>query len=163
MKHSQSQQIDIHTFNPKKDTVLLSQLIKLEKRLFPKSASFRAPGDLEQELKRRNTVLMYTDTLDGAVTGYIIFTMHGLVAHITKLLVVPEARRQGIGRQLVLAGMEAARKRRVGSITLHVDASNEPALGLYTGLGFVSETLLKDYYTLGRDAYKMRWELCEEA
>lgn len=43
--------------------------------------------------------------------------------------------------------------------TLHVSATNEPALGLYRSLGFETETELKDYYSPGRDAYFMRAEL----
>jgi ribosomal protein S18 acetylase RimI-like enzyme len=50
--------------------------------------------------------------------------------------VVPEARRQGFGRELLLKGISEAKASGVGRVTLSVDARNEPALQLYRGLGF---------------------------
>lgn len=79
-----------------------------------------------------------------SVVGYIIFTTTGLNAHISKLAVAAEWRRRGIARALVRAAVAAARtERRVASVSLHVDADNAPALGLYLGEGFVSEALLE--------------------
>ncbi|KAL4447941.1 hypothetical protein ABPG75_005160 [Micractinium tetrahymenae] len=95
-----------------------------------------------------------------AVVGYIIFTATGLNAHISKLAVATEWRRSGIARALVRAAVAAARtERRVASVSLHVDADNAPALGLYLSEGFASEALLKDYYCRGRHAHKMRLDL----
>lgn len=95
-----------------------------------------------------------------AVVGYILFTTTGLNAHISKLAVAAEWRRRGVARSLVQAAVElASRERRVSSLSLHVDAANEAALGLYHGQGFASEALLEDYYCRGRHAHKMRLEL----
>jgi [ribosomal protein S18]-alanine N-acetyltransferase len=149
----------IACLNPKKDTAIVAQLIKLERRLFVKSQSYDA-ANLGTELARRTTVLLYTTTSTHTVTGYLMYAVHGGVAHLSKVLVAPEARRQGLARALVTAAIAKARKeRRVGSVTLHVDTSNDAALGLYAGLGFVKEAEFEDYYTVGRHAYKMRLEL----
>ncbi len=50
---------------------------------------------------------------------------------------VPEARRQGLGRQLLLQALHAARAAGVRSVTLSVDGRNHPAWQLYVGTGFV--------------------------
>jgi ribosomal protein S18 acetylase RimI-like enzyme len=51
--------------------------------------------------------------------------------------IVPEARRRGFGRELMLKALFDARGDGVRRVTLSVDARNEPALQLYRGLGFV--------------------------
>lgn len=79
-----------------------------------------------------------------AVVGYIVYTTTGLNAHISKLAVAPDWRRRGVARSLVRAAVGSARaERRVASVSLHVDAENAPALGLYQGEGFASEALLE--------------------
>jgi ribosomal protein S18 acetylase RimI-like enzyme len=50
--------------------------------------------------------------------------------------VVPEARRQGFGREMLLRALCEARAADVPSVALSVDARNRPAWNLYRGLGF---------------------------
>lgn len=50
--------------------------------------------------------------------------------------VVPGARRQGVGRQLMRKAVEIAREAGVAQLTLSVDARNERAHKLYHSLGF---------------------------
>jgi mycothiol synthase len=50
--------------------------------------------------------------------------------------VVPEARRRGFGRELLLHALTEARAAGVPRVTLSVDARNLPAWELYRGLGF---------------------------
>jgi ribosomal protein S18 acetylase RimI-like enzyme len=143
----------------KGDDLVVTQLLAMEKKLWKKSDSWG--GFLEKELTRRNTFTLYattlpslpsssalptvgTSSLSSEVVAYLIFTATGLVCHISKVVVVPEMRRQGLGRALVRAAIDIAKnERRVGSITLHVDADNTPALGLYSSLGFESEGMLE--------------------
>lgn len=49
---------------------------------------------------------------------------------------VPAARRQGLGRQLMALGMDQARQRGGRQLTLSVDARNKPACNLYREIGF---------------------------
>jgi len=143
----------------KGDHLIVTQLLAMEKKLWKKTDSWG--GSLEKELTRRNTFTLYattllsipsssavpadgTSSLSSTVVAYLIYTATGLVCHISKVVVVPEMRRQGLGRALVHAAIEIAKnERRVGSITLHVDADNKPALGLYCSLGFESEGVLE--------------------
>ena len=62
------------------------------------------------------------------------------------LAVAPEARRQGTGRALVLALVEALKKKESHSLTLEVRASNIPAQKLYASLGFSQVGRRPKYY-----------------
>jgi hypothetical protein len=50
--------------------------------------------------------------------------------------VVPEARRRGFGRALMLRALSEARAAGAETLTLSVDARNQPAAELYHDLGF---------------------------
>ena len=50
--------------------------------------------------------------------------------------VVPEARRRGLGREMMLKALWEAHEAGARRLTLSVDARNEPAWDLYRGLGF---------------------------
>jgi ribosomal protein S18 acetylase RimI-like enzyme len=50
--------------------------------------------------------------------------------------VVPEARRRGFGREMLLYALCEARAASVSTVTLSVDARNQPAWDLYRALGF---------------------------
>jgi mycothiol synthase len=60
----------------------------------------------------------------------------GDAAELTYLGVVPEARRQGMGRLLVLQALAGAAAMGARTITLAVDAANGPALRMYHRHGF---------------------------
>lgn len=51
--------------------------------------------------------------------------------------VVPEARRQGLGQELVATALHEARDAGLDCVVAAVDASNAPALDLYSRLGFL--------------------------
>ena len=50
--------------------------------------------------------------------------------------VIPEARRHGFGREILLKALTEARAADAPAVTLSVDARNKPAWHLYRGLGF---------------------------
>lgn len=56
---------------------------------------------------------------------------------ITNVAVLPAYRRQGIARALLTALLEEAGHLSLSTVTLEVRASNEPAIALYTGMGFL--------------------------
>lgn len=56
---------------------------------------------------------------------------------ITNVAVLPEYRRQGIARALLAALLEEARRLSLTTVTLEVRASNEAAITLYAGMGFL--------------------------
>ena len=77
-------------------------------------------------------------------------------AHITTIGVHPDWRRQGIGRQLVLALADLAIAIGARRMTLEVRASNEAAQALYRDFGFEVAGRRPRYYTDdGEDALVM--------
>ena len=58
----------------------------------------------------------------------------------------PEARRRGLGADLVRAGAEAARARGASTLHLEVAEDNTAALALYRATGFVEAGRRKGYY-----------------
>lgn len=58
------------------------------------------------------------------------------VAHTTQVCVMPGYQRQGLGRRLIEATIQALRARRFNALSLTVTAANRGAVNLYASLGF---------------------------
>lgn len=89
----------------------------------------------------------------GAVLGYILGKVEGKGeswhGHITALAVAPSARRSGLAKALVA---ELERRAEVAGgrfVDLFVRASNERAIKLYEGLGYVTYRRVLGYYSGG--------------
>ncbi len=67
-------------------------------------------------------------------------------ADMMNLAVDPAFRRQGIARRLVTALAEGLKARDVRCLTLEVRASNDPAIALYSSLGFTQVGRRPNYY-----------------
>jgi ribosomal protein S18 acetylase RimI-like enzyme len=65
--------------------------------------------------------------------------------------VVPEARRRGLGRELMGHALRAAHAGETSQLTLSVDARNRPAWQLYTELGFEPYDRREVYLAVWRD------------
>lgn len=55
---------------------------------------------------------------------------------VYEIFVVAEARGRGVGRTAMTLAEDEARRRGLGTVTLNVFGGNEPARGLYRGLGY---------------------------
>ena len=83
--------------------------------------------------------------LDGTLVGYIrlgfptSLACNSHVRQIQGLVVAEEARGAGVGRALLRAAQDEARRRGARRITLRVLGHNTPARGLYESEGFVVE------------------------
>lgn len=76
--------------------------------------------------------------------------------HIVSIAVVPEARRRGIGTDLMIHAMRALKEDyNVDEYYLEVRVSNIAAINLYEKLGFKRVKILRGYYLDGEDAYLM--------
>ncbi len=64
--------------------------------------------------------------------------------------VIPEARRLGFGREILLKALTEAYAADAPAVTLSVDARNEPAWHLYHGLGFEPYEQRAVYLAIGR-------------
>lgn len=71
--------------------------------------------------------------------------------YISNVAVDPACRRQGIGEALIRELLERCRLRQLSFVTLEVREHNEPAIGLYSKMGFVPVGLRKNYYEAPRE------------
>ena len=78
----------ISIFNAMKDPKdVLEAVRSLEKKYFPKHESLAA--EFEREVKKRNTFLLYMQDPSGQLVAYLMLTVQGLLANITKLAGIP--------------------------------------------------------------------------
>ena len=96
---------------------------------------------------------------EGTVLGYVGSQTVLGEADMMNLAVAPEARRQGTGRALVLALVDALTEKGSHSLMLEVRVSNTPAQKLYESLGFSQVGRRPKYYVNPReDALILRKE-----
>lgn len=94
------------------------------------------------------------------VAGYIGCLYAADEGDITNVSVDSACRREGIGKCLVQALLAESRKRGCRRIFLEVRQSNDAAIRLYQGCGFVRVGVRKNYYTKPQeDALLMRCDL----
>ena len=76
---------------------------------------------------------------DDGLLGYAIHGRSGTRGFVQRLAVVPEARRQGLGKALLLDGLHWMRRRGVRRAVVNTQVGNEVALALYYDAGFRRE------------------------
>ncbi|KAI4322663.1 hypothetical protein L6164_022335 [Bauhinia variegata] len=135
----------------------VEEIVKLERKIFPKHESLAKFFD--EELRKKNSGLLYLD-VDGELVGYVMYSWpSSLYASITKLAVKEQWRRQGHGEALLEAAIQKCRTRKVSRILLHIDPLRTPALNLYKKQGFLVDTMIEGYYSSDRNAYRMYLDL----
>jgi ribosomal-protein-alanine N-acetyltransferase len=103
---------------------------------------------------------------NGDVVGYIMcrievglsnYGLGGIIkkGHVVSIAVMPEHRKEGIGKTLVERAMEAMRTYKAKQCYLEVRVTNDSATGLYKKLGFEVTKTVGGYYADGEDAYVM--------
>lgn len=127
------------------------------------------------ELERRAAAAPWSEeavrtALSGAVTralrlgdppvGHVLYTVVADEGEILSVAVVPEARRRGHGRALLLGVHADWRRAGVRTGWLEVRCDNGPARALYAGLGWVEVATRRGYYADGTDAVVCRWSTC---
>jgi ribosomal-protein-alanine N-acetyltransferase len=134
----------------------------LEEIMMIEKASFSYPwsaGFFLQEL-RVPCARSLVAAVEGKTAGYIIYWLLPSEVDVHNLAVHPAYRRQGVGRSLLRAVIDDARRHGSGRVSLEVRKSNEAAQRLYQSLGFVAKSVRKGYYSDdGEDAVTMVLEL----
>jgi ribosomal protein S18 acetylase RimI-like enzyme len=104
------------------------------------------------------SVWLAVGRLDGRrqIAGAMILHHHRLSIRIFSLAVLPGFRGCGAGRRLVLKALALARRSGRTAVTLEADRRDKRLIGWYEELGFEPRSVLKDYYSAGRDAVRMR-------
>jgi [ribosomal protein S18]-alanine N-acetyltransferase len=91
--------------------------------------------------------------------GMVLARVAADEADILTIAVLPDARRRGLGRALLLAAMEEAARRGAKLMFLEVGVANDAAGALYAACGFVQVGRRRGYYANGADALVMRARL----
>ena len=120
--------------------------------------TWRAVGDERRYLKavRRHPDAAVLVATDGpALVGRLSLARdpHPSSAHVADLglMVAASHRRQGVGRALLDAAVEWARRAGVRKLELHVFPWNEPAIRLYEMYGFEREGVRRGHYDRNGD------------
>ena len=139
----------------------LSEIMTLEDEIYPDDAW--SSENMARELTGDHTYYLVAIADDGAIDAY-----GGLMAplgtgqgDIQTVTVAPRARRHGLGRTLMLALIDEARRRGAEELFLEVRVDNESAQALYAALGFDTVAVRKRYYKGGVDALSMRLKVPE--
>jgi ribosomal-protein-alanine N-acetyltransferase len=99
------------------------------------------------------TFLVARDRATGEVLGNLITDRHRGNMRVINIAVARNARRQGVGRQLL---RELDERYPDEDIVLSVEASNTAAQRLYEQEGYVRTAMTKDYYGAGNHGYTMK-------
>jgi ribosomal-protein-alanine N-acetyltransferase len=91
---------------------------------------------------------------DGKIAGFAIVEWSreraGMIAYLQTIEVAPEARGQGVGRELLRRAEDSARAAGAATVWLHVNAANAGAIRLYHAHGYACEGREEDYYGRGQ-------------
>ncbi|MCT7374680.1 GNAT family N-acetyltransferase [Chelativorans salis] len=111
---------------------------------------------------RRETAQMIVADRDGTLVGYclVLFRKSSRIARLYSLAVAPSHAGSGLGRILLAAAEEAARRQGRLSLRLEVREDNLRAIGLYERSGYRRLGSKPGYYEDGVAAIKM--EKCLE-
>lgn len=131
----------------------IPQLAELLAELFAQEADFTPDARKQRRalgaiLNRREAGRIYCASHAGAPVGMvsILFTIStaegGPVAWLEDMIVRPDWRRQGVGRQLLRRAIGEARAAGCMRITLLTDATNQGAERFYSRAGFVRSAMM---------------------
>jgi ribosomal-protein-alanine N-acetyltransferase len=141
----------------------LHQVMRINQKTLPENY----PYSFFVELLKKFPKSFLVAEKNGEVLGYMmnriekglpgVFTSHFRAnkGHIVSIAVLPEHRRKGIGKRLMIEGMKAMKEYGAEEFVLEVRITNEPALAMYKSLGFEVVREIKGYYHDGESAYLM--------
>ncbi len=125
------------------------EVIHLDQQHFPQPWSVRQWEDLDPR-----SHCLYVFRLQNEVLGFALFgtVPEDNVAHLYKILILPEVRGQGVAKVLWrFAAQDIAAQHKL-SVYLEVEANNVQAIRFYQKLGFLVLSRKKFFYSNGQDA-----------
>jgi ribosomal-protein-alanine N-acetyltransferase len=132
----------------------LPAIMGLEQAGFPAAEQWSARSWRGELLGERRTILVARAQHP---VGVISITTVGELADLHRLVVEPRSRRQGIGADLVRAGLEIVRQLGIRAVILDVAYHNEAAIALYQQLDFEQLSARQDYYGPGQHALILKF------
>lgn len=142
----------MYTISPFKLTDM-GTVIRLEQDCFPEDA-FGWGTFLSLYWRGRDMFFVARD--EQQIVGYLSAYMDGLCGYIASIAVSLHMRRQGLAQDLIETLRQRVISKQGRALTLHVRASNAPAVMLYKKLDFAVVATLPRYYHNGESAYYMR-------
>jgi ribosomal-protein-alanine N-acetyltransferase len=151
----------INIRNAEKDDLI--KVIEINRRCLPENYSYTF---FEAILRDYPKSFFVAETYEGEIVGYVMCRVERVSkissfrlkksGHIISIAVIPEYRRMGIGKLLMLNALKSL-KEEYGceESFLEVRVSNKIAIKLYLDLGYKIVDILKSYYIDGEDAYMM--------
>lgn len=130
----------------------LLTLTALEQRLFGADA-------WSEQILADELATVVVAEVEGEVVGYATTRVAGDLGDLTRVAVLPEHQRVGVGRSLLARAKELAASGGANRLLLEVSAANEAALHFYAAEGFVEIDRRPGYYRDGSDALVLRLPL----
>jgi [ribosomal protein S18]-alanine N-acetyltransferase len=129
-------------------------LWRLDQMCFPPGIAY-TQMDLTGFVTRRKSITLVAE-FAGTVTGFAVAQPIRNIGRILTLDILPDARRSGLGSQLMNECEQRLRITGCRQIFLETAVNNEAAIGLYRKLGYeILRTLPLYYPTHALDAYLM--------
>ncbi|KZE22222.1 GNAT family N-acetyltransferase [Brevibacterium casei] len=132
----------------------LSEVAAADERIFGATA-WTLPYYWAVAAQPGTAMFVARDESTGDLAGWVVMSAVGSEADVMTIATTEATRGRGVGRTLLLAGIDWADEAGAGLIHLEVADGNAPALGLYRSLGFEEWGRRPDYYP-GADAVLMR-------
>ncbi|MEM3088171.1 MAG: ribosomal protein S18-alanine N-acetyltransferase [Candidatus Bathyarchaeia archaeon] len=140
----------------------LDHVIKINLTCLPENYSPFFYLDLHEHYPRTFLVA----EADGQIVGYVMCRIElgfsefrriefAKKGHVVSIAVMPDYRRQGIAKTLMIEAMKGMETYNATECFLEVRVTNQPAINLYKKLGFQIIRIIKAYYHDGEDAYEM--------
>lgn len=140
-------------------------LYAIEERCF--EPPFRFDRAYMRQLVGNKNAATWVAEEDGRMQGFAIVhwaqRKQVLAAYIETIEVLPEARGQGAGSQLLRRIESSAQLAGATQIGLHVEVANAAAIRLYEARGYLRVGRKENYYPLGRAAFLYRKRLNSSA
>lgn len=123
-------------------------------------AAFSLVEELRRPFTRIFVASLSPEAAGSLAVGYLVAWHVADELHILHVAVLPDRRREGIGKALVRRAIDFAVAERLRLVLLEVRRSNRAAIGLYRSLGFSAMGVRPRYYAdNGEDALEMMFEL----
>lgn len=129
----------------------LDRVVALEAAQQPRPWSKQV---FQDELAAENRICLVAEE-EGSVLGFAGLMVVGDEAHVTNLLVAPGRRREGLGRELMIALIGSGISAGARHLTLEVRKENVAARALYSRLGMAPVGIRPRYY--GDDDALILW------
>lgn len=113
----------------------------------PRQVAVEPPGEsLELIWDRASAVFIAGD--GETLAGFVALTAaeERPAAHVARIVVIPEARQQGIGTALLRTAAAWAIAEGLSGLTAHCSARNHPAVAFFTHAGFTFAGYSEGYY-----------------